>query len=373
MNQTKRSIPFAGSAVLLLLLAFVSTSCEKLQDEFPDLFPRDSKDLKEFRQVNLVANTAEEYDAARVDPTLINAWGIAFSPGGVIWPTATGTGLSYIYDQDGKELRPPVAIPSPASSTGGQPTGIVFNGTTGFKLPNGEPARFIFDGVDGIISGWNAGDEAVKVVDNSSSAAYTGLAIASHGNQTYLYAANYREGKIEVYDAEFNEVTDMSFMDPGIPAGYAPFNIQNVKDKLYVTYAKVAASGKDEAGVGNGYINIFNPNGTLLRRFASRGRLNSPWGITEAPSGFLSYEDKDAASIHNAILVGNFGDGYIHAFTADGKLIGRLRANGKPIMIDGLWAIAFPPSTATNVDQNRLFFAAGPDEETQGLFGYIAR
>lgn len=363
---------FSKVTILLFFLVFISTGCEELQDEFPDLFPRDEKKLKEFRQVNLVANTAA-YDAARVDPNLVNAWGIAFSPTGISWPTAEGTGLSFLYDAEGNEVRGPVTIPSPTSPTGGHPTGIVFNGSTDFNLANGSPARFIFNGVDGIISGWNGGDAAQSVVDNSSSAAYTGLAIASSGGANFIYAANYREGKIEVYNGEFEEVTDKPFVDPHLPEGYAPFNIQNIGDKLYVTYAKVAASGKDEAGVGNGYVNIFDANGTLIKRFASRGHLNSPWGVAQAPDGFLMYDDKKSTAIHDAILIGNFGDGRINAYTAEGKFIGQLKAEGEPIEIDGLWAIMFPPATATNIDLNRLYFAAGPEEETDGLYGYIAR
>ncbi|RDV15670.1 TIGR03118 family protein [Pontibacter diazotrophicus] len=372
IDQIKRNTPLSRIAILLFILIFISTGCDKLQEEFPDFFPENPRQLKDYRQVDLVANTAA-YDAARVDPTLINAWGITFSPGGVIWPTAEGTGLSYLYNQDGDELRGPVTIPSPTSETGGHPTGIVFNGSSGFQLPNGQPARFIFVGADGVISGWNGGDAAVKMIDNSSSAAYTGLAIASDEGETYLYAANYRERKIEVYDSEFNEVSDMLFMDPAIPAGYAPFNIQNVGDRLYVTYAKVAASGKDEAGLGNGYVNIFYPDGNLERRFASKGVLNSPWGIAQAPDGFIDDGSNNSAAFRNVILVGNFGDGRINAYTANGKFIGQLRDDDSPIAIDGLWAIAFPPSTATTIDQNRLYFAAGPDEETDGLFGYITK
>jgi len=352
--------------LFVLPVLLVSTGCDQLDD----LFPKDPKVLKDYKQVNLVASTSEEYDAARVDPNLVNAWGIAFSPTGIAWVNATGTGLSFIYDKDGNELRPAVAVPSADGSSPSPITGIIFNGSTDFKLPNGDPARFIFDGVDGVITGWNSGNEAVVVVDNSATAAYTGLASATVGSTSFLYAANFRSGKIDVFDANFAPVTDKPFTDANLPAGYAPFNIQNIDNELYVLYAKVGANGRDEAGAGQGYVNVFNADGHLLKRFTSKGQLNAPWGIAKAPAGFLSNGDKDYGA---SILVGNFGDGRINAYTSDGKFIGQLNDQDGPITIEGLWAISFVPSTATNIDPNRLYFAAGPDNEEHGLYGYITK
>jgi uncharacterized protein (TIGR03118 family) len=362
-----------GVAIILLFLSMISTGCDEILDEVTKHSNKNPKLLKDFEQVNLVANTDEEYDPARVDPRLVNAWGIAFNPTGVAWVNATGTGLSFIFDKEGAELRPPVDVPSPGAATGGHPTGIIFNGTNDFKLANGNPARFIFDGVDGIISAWNAGNNAVKVVDRSSTSAYTGLALAQDNGANFLYAANFRTGKIDVFNRNFEQVMDKPFTDPGLPTGYSPFNIQAIGDKLYVMYAKVGANGRDEAGQGKGYVDIFNPDGTLVKRFVSKGQLNAPWGIAQAPAGFFGDEDSKGVDYRNAILIGNFGDGRINAYSPSGDFLGQLREHGNPIIIEGLWAIMFPPSTATTVDPNRLYFAAGPDEEEHGLFGYIIK
>ncbi|HEV2831758.1 MAG TPA: TIGR03118 family protein, partial [Hanamia sp.] len=325
--------------------------------------------LKDFTQVNLVGNN-DEYNPARVDPLLVNGWGLAFSPTGIAWISAEGTGVSTVYNSEGSQVLPAVSIPSPGGATGGHPTGVVFNGTTDFKLPNGNPARFIFDGVDGVISGWNGGPAAIKVVDNSSTSAYTGLAIANDGGNNFLYAANFRAGKIDVFDKDWVEVNTKPFMDPNIPAGYAPFNIQTVGQQLYVTYAKVdPAEGEEEKGPGLGYVDIYNTDGSFVKRFVSNGQLNAPWGIAWAPAGFFGTDER----AQPAILIGNFGDGHINAYSQDGNFLGQLRAHGNPIVIEGLWAISFPPATATSINSNRLYFAAGPDDEEDGLFGYIVK
>jgi uncharacterized protein (TIGR03118 family) len=325
--------------------------------------------LKDFTQVNLVASS-EEYNAARVDPLLVNAWGLSFSPTGIAWISAEGAAVSAVYNSEGLQILPAVSIPSPASATGGHPTGQVFNGSTDFKLPNGNPARFIFDGVDGVISGWNGGSAAVKVIDNSSTSAYTGLAIAADGGNNFLYAANFRAGRIDVFDKDWNMVNNKPFMDPNLPAGYAPFNIQAVGGKLYVMYAKVdLVEGEEEAGPGLGYVDIYNTDGSFVKRFVSKGQLNAPWGVAWAPASFFG-DDENARP---AILIGNFGDGHINAYNEDGNFLGQLRAHGNPIVIDGLWAISFVPATATAVNANRLYFTAGPDDETEGIFGYIVK
>ena len=201
---------------------------------------------------------------------------------------------------------------------------------------------------------WGSGS-ALKVADQSAShAVYKGLAMGSVGADTFLYATNFHVGKIDVFDKNFNLVTDKPFWDPTIPAGYAPFNIRNIGGWLYVTYAKQKAPDNmdDEKGPGNGYINIFNTKGEWIKRFASRGALNSPWGIVKSAPGF---------GLGNSILVGNFGDGRIHAYEPDGELIGALRKeNGNPIEIDGLWALE---NNIPGTDPKQLYFTAGPAEE----------
>lgn len=323
---------------------------------------------KKYQQINLVANTAG-YHAARIDPHFVNGWGIAFGPSGVAWVSAQGPGLSEVWDKDGIEKIPGgVAIPSATNAnSGGQPSGQVFNGTSDFKLSNGRPAIFIFAGLDGIISGWNGSSPALVALDDSKSGAnYTGIAMAQDGGSNFLYVANFSAHKIDVYDKNWAEV-NKPFHDAGIPGNYSPFNIQNVNGQLYVMYAKIA-NGDEVKQPGLGFVDIYNPDGSLDRRFISHGPLNAPWGVAAAPRGFWGDNDKDDAD--GIILVGNFGDGRINAFNKLGILLGTLKRNGEPIKIEGLWGISFPPSTST-VDPGRLYFAAGPADESNGLFGYI--
>jgi uncharacterized protein (TIGR03118 family) len=362
---------FASALVLFCFLAIMS--CEKTQqpasviEEVPGAPFKEPKQLKDFQQVNLVGNN-NEYNPVRIEPTMVNAWGIAFSPTGIAWVNAANTGLSFLFDKTGTPPRGPVAIPSPGGPTGGIPTGIVFNGSADFVLPNGNPGRFIFAGIDGVISGWNTGNFAIRKVDNSATSVYTGLAIGSDAGNNFLYAADFRGGEIDVFDKNYVQVFTKPFNDPNMPAGYAPFNIQNVEGKLYVMYAKVGPDGRDEAHPGFGYVNIFGTNGMLERRFISNGQLNAPWGVAKAPAGFFG-ED----GMTGVVLVGNFGDGRINAFDSDGRFLGQLRKHGQPVEIEGLWAITFAPTSATTVNPNWLFFAAGPDEEEEGLFGYITK
>lgn len=359
---------FSPPLVILSLLSLIMMqSCKKNISEEPQstVAGKDPKTLKDFRQVNLVGNNTE-YNPARVDPLLVNGWGIAMSPTGTIWVSAEGTGVSVIYNKDGNQVLAPVTIPSPGASTGGHPTGQVFNSGLGFRLPNGNPARFIFAGADGVISAWNGGAAAVKMIDDSPDAAYLGLALANDGPDKFIYAANFSEGAIDVYDTAWNEVSK-PFMDPTLPSGYSPFNIQNIDNKLYVMYAKVGV-GEEEPGPGNGYVSIFNPDGSFVKRFISRGQLNAPWGVAKAPASFWGDD-----GLPDIILVGNFGDGRINAYNSNGDFLGQLRAHGNPIVIEGLWGISFPPATATTINPNWLYFAAGPDDEEEGLFGYITK
>lgn len=359
----------ARSILFILLVALVTPGCQKIIDEF-----HPKKDMAppfpgNYLQTNLVANT-DAYNAKRIDPALINGWGIAFSGGGTAWLGSQGAGVSTVYTSEGLQQLAPVAIPSPGGPTGGNPTGVVFNASnTDFILSNGTAGRFIFVGVDGILSAWNnaAGSRALLVLNNSATSAYTGLALATDGGANFLYAANFRTGTIDVFDRLFVKVTTKPFSDPYLPSGYSPFNIQTVGDKLYVAYAKVGPDGRDVKGEGLGVVNVFSTAGVLLKRFAAKDKLNAPWGVAQAPAGFFKGDPDDTA-----ILIGNFGDGRISVYGLDGKFWGQLQSKGKPLAVDGLWAISFPPTTST-IDPNRLYFAAGPNEEKDGLFGYILK
>ncbi|MEO6633119.1 MAG: TIGR03118 family protein [Mucilaginibacter sp.] len=337
---------------LLIGLAFLSGiySCKKNHQGPQQQF--------NISQTNLVADAAGN-GAAKIDPALVNAWGIAVNPTGIIWIAANHTASSTVYDKTGQTLRPPVTIPSVTADQAGAPTGIVFNGSPDFG-----GNKFIFSGEDGVITAWASGNAAVKVADRSASdAVYKGLAIATDAGASFLYAANFKGGKIDVFDKNFAYVTTKPFADASIPAGFGPFNIQNIGGMLYVTYAKLKGPDNedDEAGPGNGYVNVFKPDGTLVGRFASKGTLNSPWGITRAPAGF-------AAPVET-ILVGNFGDGRINVFSLQGIYIGQLQNNGQVIGIEGLWALDFLNPAATNTDP--LYFTAGPHDESHGLFGVL--
>jgi uncharacterized protein (TIGR03118 family) len=334
---------------------------------------KNPKILKDFNQVNLIANN-DEYGAARIEPNLLNAWGMSFSPGGTLWVSVANSGLSDVVNATtGAQVLPQVIIPKPGDAgMGGQPSGQVFNGSGGFKLPNGNPARFIFAGLDGVITGWNGGPAAVVAVDDSpSGAVYTGITLASDGGNNFLYVANFSAGKIDVYDSTWAEV-EKPFHDPALPSGYSPFNLRAIGDWIYVAYAKVGPDGDEEKGVGNGFVDIFKTDGSFVKRFASKGTLNAPWGLEKASSTFFA-NDMDMPNVPDAILVGNFGDGRINVFQSNGAFVGQLRSKGKVLVIDGLWAISFAPTTATAVNPGWLFFAAGPDDEADGLVGYITK
>ena len=317
-----------------------------------------------FTHVNLVSSNG--VTGTRTDANLINGWGMSFSPTGTAWISSANNGVSVVYDKTGAQKLAPVNIPSPTAATGGFPTGQVFNATTDFILPNANPAKFIFAGADGIISAWNGGTAAVKVVDRSATSSYLGLTNGANGSLNYLYAANFKTGKIDVFDKNF-ALTTISFTDPGLPAGYSPFNIQNIGGQLYVMYAKINPATFDEVkGGGFGFVDIYNTDGSFVKRFASQGPLNAPWGIAQAPATFMSTGIP-------SILIGNFGDGRINAYDLSGNYLGDLRSSGTEVIIDGLWGISFAPTTATLVDPNWLFYSGGPAGESQGVFGYITK
>lgn len=324
------------------------------------------KELKNFVQVNLVSDN-NIYKPQNIDAGLVNGWGIVFPPSGPAWVSSEAKGTTPIYNFDGVPVASAVRIPKgdAGSQDHGHPTGQVFNPTADFKLPNGSAAQFIFASADGSISGWNSGINAIKKIDNSPNASYFGITLAVDAGNFYLYAANFAQNRIDVYDKNWNAVS-RPFTDPNLPSGYSPFNIQTVSDgKIYVTYAKKDAFGKLETGQGNGIINVFSPSGTLLNRFATKGKLDAPWGITKVPAGFWG----EFSQLSTMIMVANHGSGQISVFDENGNYAGPLYGKGKVIEIDGLWGITFPPINGLN--RYYLYFASGPNNGTDGLVGYI--
>jgi uncharacterized protein (TIGR03118 family) len=335
-----------------------------------------------FRQVNLVSNIPGV--APLTDPDLVNAWGLAASPGTdqkpgtPLWVSDNGTDKTTLFVG---ATPTSVAQLLVVNVTAGAPTGQTFNpDSTGFIIHDAAghsgSALFIFASENGAIDGWNQvvgatgpGPSTVTetAINNGANAVYKGLTIgrASNGN-TYLYATNFRSGRVEVYDSNFKPVQLQGglFTDPAIPAGYAPFGIQELAGKLYVTYAKQdAALHDDVAGQGHGFVDVFTNDGAFVRRLVSRGQLNAPWGLALAPAGF--------GGLGGALLVGNFGDGHINAYNpGTGSYLGELRGpDGHPIVIDGLWGLMFGNGNAAKTDE--LVFSAGPNGETNGLLGKI--
>jgi uncharacterized protein (TIGR03118 family) len=255
---------------------------------------------------------------------------------------------------------------------------LIFNDTRQFVITNGmhhAPSTFLAATEDGTIVAWNyylTGSNAVIVADNSGSGAvYKGLAIARLTNGTpEIYAANFHAGVVDVFDPQFQYVG--SFTDTNLPAGFAPFNIKRFGDTLFVTFAlQGPGAHDDQAGPGNGYVDVFAPDGTLLRSFAAQGALNSPWGLAVAPANFGQFG--------KALLVGNFGDGMINAYDlSTGNLLGHLtRLDGSDLVIEGLWGLDFPrqglfgEDNASGFEHSRLYFTAGIHDEADGLFGFI--
>ncbi|MBI1918732.1 MAG: TIGR03118 family protein [Planctomycetes bacterium] len=337
-----------------------------------------------FGLVNLASDVP---GLARVtDLNLVNPWGIAFSPTGPFWFGDNGSGVSDLLDGRGQPVPlvvtvPPSPLPlSPGGrgegvrGTSGTPTGTVFNGGAGFAISEdgvSAPSRFLFATQDGTISGWTAvvdPTRALLVVDNSSSGAvYTGLALAADpAGHRFLYAADFSRGTIDVFDQAFRPVVRPgSFQDPNLPDGFAPFNIQNINNLLFVTYAQQDEDSREDiAGVGHGFIDVYHTDGSLVRRFASGGALNSPWGLALAPADWRPFG--------GALLVGNNGDGHINAYDpGSGTFLGDLADdNGTPIAIPNLWALTLGNGHAGG-DADTLFFAAGIDDEEHGLFGAI--
>ena len=355
----------------------------------------DDKHRNSYAAIPLVSDLK---GAAEVqDPVLQNAWGVAFTPAGSpFWIADNATGCATLYNGDGTKVALQVSIPlpgnvvpatdckpvnpnAPPTPTPAAPTGVIWNPTTNpataFLVPGTNlPASFIFVTEDGTVSAWTGGltpaNQAVQAVDNSKTpkpgfgAVYKAAAFGTNVNGDFIYATNFRAGTIDVFDHTYKPAsTDGGFFDPDIPVGFAPFGIQKIDGDLFVTYAKQNAQQHDDvAGPGNGFVDVFDTNGHLLRRFASRGPLNSPWGIARASFAFGRFS--------GLVLIGNFGDGRIDVFDSHGEFLGQLKdSRGKPLVIDGLWTLTLGGGAKSSPDT--LYFTAGPNGETDGLFGAI--
>jgi len=294
------------------------------------------------------------------DTHLTNAWGIAAGPTSPFWIGANGSGLSLLYNGAGVKTALEVTIPG-----AGSVTGVAFNDASASGAFNRD--TFLFVSEDGTVSGWRGalGTTAEVLQTGTPDNNYKGLAVAITGGHEYAYLANFHSGNIDVLKGDPGAPSlGGNFTDPNLPAGYAPFNIQNLNGTLYVTYALQGTGGDDDPGAGHGFVDAFDLNGNLLRRVVKNGLLNSPWGLALAPAGF--------GDVGGDLLVGNFGDGHINAFDpVTGTLIETLMdTSNQPIAIDGLWGLRFgnAGSNGTPLD---LYFTAGPNDEADGLFGVI--
>jgi uncharacterized protein (TIGR03118 family) len=342
-----------------------------------------------FADTALVANREMGYATSTViDANLQNPWGIAVGPGLPFWIADNNANIATLYSGTGEietqEITGSavvgVAIPASAAAVQANPTGQVYNGSSAFEVPTSkgqEPAIFIYAGEGGTIAGWamDSGSTTMTAYDDgvangANHAVYKGLAIGVVDGASYLYATDLHNNKVDVFDTNFAKPAAMQgkFVDPGIPSGFVPFGIAAVKDQLYVTFTKRDAAKHDEVtGAGLGYVDIFDMSGNFVSRFASQGVLNAPWGIAVAPAGFGSMEGE--------VLIGNFGDGKINAFTPKGAELSTsvgplLDGNAQPFTFPGLWSLAFG-----NGDSDKplttLFYTAGFGDQTDGLFGSI--
>jgi uncharacterized protein (TIGR03118 family) len=345
----------------------VASASALAHDNGPDQF---------YRNTPLVSNGA--FPANFTDPHLKNAWGVAFNPQGFVWVNDADGNVSTLYDGTGQPSPQPtplvVAVPGP-DGTPGNPTGIVFSGGADFVVTKGGlsgPARFIFATEQGNLAGWAPNVDATHAVfvpkgpTDTEEGVYTGLALGGNGTTHLLYAANFLQGRVDVFDGTFKRVAvPGGFRDRNMSGRYSPFGIQAINGDLYVTYAKQAPGGDEELQApGLGFVNVFDPDGRLLRRIASHGVLNAPWGLALAPASFGKFG--------GALLVGNLGDGAINAFDPlTGKFLGSLRGrDNKVLHIDGLWGIQFGNGLLSQ-KSNQLFYASGPNDEEDGVYGVI--
>ncbi|CDG82872.1 TIGR03118 family protein [Janthinobacterium agaricidamnosum] len=312
--------------------------------------------------------------ATTTDASMINAWGLAFNPTGASWVVNDGTSTSTLYDGNGVKQNLVVSI-NPGSLGVAKPTGIVFTGSaTDFKISSGGntgPSRFIFSNQAGTIAAWAPtvdGTHALTIVDNAAKGSvYKGLAIANAGGANMIYATDFKNNHVDVFDANFNPVAlPADFKDPAVPAGFAPFGIQAIGNSIFVTYAKQDATGRVQVkGAGLGMVSQFDTSGKLIKDLVLQGgALNAPWGLAVAPANFGSFS--------NNLLVGNFGDGKINAFDINtGKALGSVSdSTGAPLVLDGLWALQFGNGVLSQ-PTNTLFYTAGPQGATHGQYGRV--
>ncbi len=314
--------------------------------------------LAQYQLTNLVSNQVGM--ARHTDPLLVNAWGLAYGPGGPFWISDQGSGWSTLYTGTGVEKGLKVVVPSASGKGPGQPTGIVFNGSPDFSV-QGWPAIFLFASLDGTISGWapqSNPNDAIIAVDNSASGAmYTALAITTYPSGNFLYATDLANNKVDVFDASFNLVT--SFTDSTLPAGTVPFGIQDINGLLYVAFAPT-----DESPTG--YVDIYHEDGTFVRNLIAGNHLAQPWGFAVAPKSF--------GPLSNTLLVSNnTNSGTINGYNLEsGQFVGTVKdSDGKAIHINQLWGIEFGGGNANSGAANQLFFTAGPANNLAGTFGKI--
>jgi uncharacterized protein (TIGR03118 family) len=311
----------------------------------------------QYQVTNLVSN--QEKTARVTDPLLVNAWGLVHPPGGPWWISDNNSGWSTLYTNNGTKIPLDVFIPTAGGDGPGSPTGIVFNGSTDFKV-KGSPALFLFATLDGTISGWapSVNRDAAIIAVTTRGASYTGLAVSAKPSENFLFAVDNANNKVDIYDGTFTLVKSVT--DTTLPAGFAAFGIQDFGGLVYVSFAS-------SSGAAGGFIDIFGEDGTLLKQLTHGAPLNQPWGFAVAPKNFGPFS--------NTLLVSNnTNSGTINSFNAiTGQLVGTLKdTDGEVIHIDQLWGIEFGDGTGSNGATNQLFFTAGPDNNLTGLFGVIA-
>lgn len=316
-----------------------------------------------FQQVNLVSD--QPGAAAITDPNLVNAWGMSHGPNTPLWVSDNGADVATLYTtpSPGSVAAAPLVVPIP----GGAPTGQVFNDTGGGFIVPGTTASalFIFAGENGDLSAWRPGLPSAVQVGHVNDGVFKGLALVHSPFGPLLLVADFHNNRIDVFDSTFTQLPGGEvFSDPRLPQGFAPFNVAAIGNRVYVTYAKQDADAHDDvAGPGNGFVDVYTDFGALIGRFHDHEVLNSPWGMAVAPSTFGRFAGD--------LLVGNFGDGRIHAFDLrngnfEGTLLG---ADHMPITIDGLWGLILGDQMAGG--DNSLWFSAGPDDESHGLLGML--
>jgi len=318
--------------------------------------------------VNWLVSDIPDVGSQPTDPDLVNPWGMAHSAGSPWWVSDNATGKLTLYDGTGVKQGLVVDVPQWDGSAGGNPTGQIFNSTQDFLLGNGKPAVFIVSTEDGTIQGWNGGTSTEIKVNNWPNAVYKGLVMGSADGANYIYAANFHDGTVDVFDGSFqpHSFGGSAFVDPNLPSGYAPFNVANVNGNIIVSYALQDADKHDDVrGLGHGYLDVYSSKGELMQRLPHVFQLNSPWAMVVAPaSGWGNFSGK--------LLVGQFGSGAIIAYDlSNGTFFGTMQDDaGLPIRINGLWGLGFGNGAKAG-PTDTLYFSSGYFDEAHGLFGTI--